>query len=124
MAKEKYISLKEAAAMSGYTADYVGQLIRRGKLPGKQVFSNVAWMTTEEAIQEYMELNNKSSAQAAPLGLKDKIAEAIDLETIYKVILGATIGLVAAFMLFLGYILSVSIEKHIDKTYEQKLESL
>ena len=110
--------------MSGYTADYVGQLIRRGKLPGKQVFSNVAWMTTEEAIQEYMELNNKSSAQAAPLGLKDKIAEAVDLETIYKVILGATIGLVAAFMLFLGYILSVSIEKHIDKTYEQKLESL
>ena len=63
MAKEKYISLKEAAAMSGYSSDYVGQLIRGGKLPGKQVFSNVAWMTTEEAIYEYLENNKKSSTK-------------------------------------------------------------
>ena len=59
MAKEKYISLKEAASLSGYTPDYVGQLIRRGKLPGKQVFSHVAWMTTEEALHAYIEKNKK-----------------------------------------------------------------
>ena len=51
---KKYISLKEAGKISGYSADYVGQLIRSGKLEGKQVFSNVAWMTTEEALQKYL----------------------------------------------------------------------
>ena len=53
MAKEKtFISLKEAAKMSGYSPDYVGQLIRGGKITGKQIFSNVAWVTTEDAILE------------------------------------------------------------------------
>ena len=55
MAKEKkYISLKDAARISGYSSDYIGQLIRNGKLEGRQVFSNVAWMTTEEAIHTYL----------------------------------------------------------------------
>lgn len=53
----KYISLKEAAELSGYTPDYLGQLIRKGKLPGKQVYLNVAWMTTEEALKDYLDLN-------------------------------------------------------------------
>jgi hypothetical protein len=42
----KYITLKEAAKISGYASDYIGQLIRRGKLPGKQIYCTVAWMTT------------------------------------------------------------------------------
>jgi hypothetical protein len=47
------INLKEAAAISGYSADYVGQLIRQGKIPGKQVACNVQWMTTKEAVLGY-----------------------------------------------------------------------
>lgn len=47
------ISLKEAAKISGYSADYIGQLIRSGKIPGKQVYVNVAWMTTAEAVLAY-----------------------------------------------------------------------
>lgn len=53
-----YITLKEAAKMSGYSPDYLGQLIRKGKLAGKQVYLNVAWVTTEQALKEYLE-NNK-----------------------------------------------------------------
>ena len=60
MSNEKnYISLKEAAKISGYSPDYVGQLIRAGKLSGKQIFSNVSWVTTEEAITEYLQKEKK-----------------------------------------------------------------
>ncbi len=122
MAKEKYISLKEAAAQSGYTADYVGQLIRRGKLPGKQVFSHVAWMTTEEALQEYIKKNKKDVAQPNPVSWKEKLIDSFDFSLISKVILGATIAFVAIFILFLIYIFSVSIDRNINNTYQQKLE--
>ncbi len=53
MAKEKLITLKEAAKISGYSPDYIGQLIRSGKIPGKQVYFNIAWMTTAEAVLAY-----------------------------------------------------------------------
>ncbi len=54
--EEKLISLKEAAAISGYSSDYIGQLIRGGKIFGKQVYYNVAWMTTKEAVMSYKSL--------------------------------------------------------------------
>jgi len=47
------ISLKDAAKISGYSPDYIGQLIRAGKISGKQVYCNVQWMTTAEAVMEY-----------------------------------------------------------------------
>jgi hypothetical protein len=54
MEEEKgLITLKEAASISGYSADYIGQLIRNGKITGKQVYTNITWMTTAEAVLEY-----------------------------------------------------------------------
>jgi len=53
MDENKLISLKEAAKISGYSSDYIGQLIRSGKIPGKQVYTNISWMTTAHAIIEY-----------------------------------------------------------------------
>jgi hypothetical protein len=50
---KKLINLKEAAKISGYSADYIGQLIRAGKISGKQVYCNIAWMTTAEAVLNY-----------------------------------------------------------------------
>ena len=65
-----YITLKEAASLAGYTPDYIGQLIRAGKIKGQQVYSGVAWMTTEEEIQAYKTAQQKgvpaSSRQAVP----------------------------------------------------------
>lgn len=65
--QEKYITLKEASKLSGYSPDYLGQLIRKGKLSGKQVYLNVAWMTTEEAVTEYLG-KNKPGVGKAGLG--------------------------------------------------------
>lgn len=50
----EYITLKEAGEISGYSPDYIGQLIRRGKLEGKQVYANVAWVTTKNALEGYL----------------------------------------------------------------------
>ena len=55
--KKGFITLREAADFAGYTPDYVGQLIRAGKIKGEQVYSGTAWMTTKEEIQYY--LSNK-----------------------------------------------------------------
>lgn len=69
--KENYITLKEASKLSGYAPDYIGQLIRMGKLPGKQIYFNVAWMTTERALRQYMEKNKNGNGN---LSLKEKIS--------------------------------------------------
>lgn len=63
MKEKKYISLKEAAKISGYAPDYVGQLIRNGKIPGKQVYCNIAWVTTEEAVHAYKKEGKKEGKQ-------------------------------------------------------------
>ena len=52
---KEHITLKEAAVLSGYSSDYLGQLIRKGKLAGEQVYSNVAWVTTEKDVMSYLQ---------------------------------------------------------------------
>lgn len=60
--------------MSGYTPDYLGQLIRKGKLPGKQIYLNVAWVTTEEALSEYLEKNKTGGTKGAGIsGVRHKV---------------------------------------------------
>ncbi|GIV28741.1 MAG: hypothetical protein KatS3mg027_2555 [Bacteroidia bacterium] len=56
---KNYITLKQAAEISGYSPDYIGQLIRQGKIAGKQVYCNIAWVTTEEEIKKYLETKAK-----------------------------------------------------------------
>jgi hypothetical protein len=55
-----YITLKEASQISGYSADYIGQLIRKGKIKGKQVYTNIAWVTTEDELRAYMDGTSES----------------------------------------------------------------
>jgi hypothetical protein len=64
----KFITLKEASKISGYSPDYLGQLIRKGKLSGKQVYLNVAWMTTEGALREYLDNNKTLPGKATVIG--------------------------------------------------------
>lgn len=68
-ADKNLISLKEAAKLSGYSSDYIGQLIRSGKIPGKQVYCNLAWMTTAEAVLEY----KKNGKQKDKSGVKETL---------------------------------------------------
>ena len=66
---EGYITLKEASELFGYSPDYIGQLIRKGKIEGKQVYANVAWMTTKNSLDEYLarERSTTTSTEKLPL---------------------------------------------------------
>lgn len=77
-AKQKgFLTLKEAAVVAGYSPDYIGQLIRAGKIRGEQVYCGVAWMTTKEEVLSYLENKGTPSTSKSPrrysldeLGLK------------------------------------------------------
>ncbi len=66
--EKNLISLKEAAALTGYSADYIGQMIRSGKIPGKQVFTGLQWMTSAQDIKDY----RQASKTKKPDTLGDK----------------------------------------------------
>jgi len=51
--QKKYLSLKEAAQILGYTPDYIGYLIRKGRISGNKVYSGPVWLTTEETLNKY-----------------------------------------------------------------------
>ena len=57
--KKKLLSLKEAAKISGYTPDYIGYLVRKSKIKGKETFTGVSWLTTEKDIKKYQKLITK-----------------------------------------------------------------
>lgn len=111
-----YISLKEAAALSGYSPDYVGQLIRQGKLAGKQIFSNVAWVTTEEALHEYMERKEKMSAnQAGGKRLRERFASPDALTRLVRPFLWVSIAGAGVLVLFLAFLVAVSIDQRLEE---------
>ncbi len=127
--KEKYITLKEAAKITGYAPDYVGQLIRKGKLPGKQVYCTVAWMTTEEAIRNYM---GKDKNVEYVLDRKERMLvqarefwSRIMLEVKFARLLTTALYIVILFSIgfsfVLFYIFSVSVDKKIEEKAHQKL---
>src|SRR3989344_9222661 len=51
MFDEKYISSKQAAKITGYSSDYVGQLCRLGKVRSKRIGRD--WMISESSILNY-----------------------------------------------------------------------
>lgn len=119
----KYISLKEAARLSGYSADYVGQLIRSGKLEGKQVFSNVAWMTTEEAIAKYIQRHNTGAVSKSALqGLLDKMRSSISITGAYAAVNWIAVVLLGLFIVFLISVIAISIDHKVERGYEQRLQ--
>jgi hypothetical protein len=50
--QEEFISLAEAAAISGFTIKHLGLLARRGSLRAKKIGRN--WVTTRRAVEEYV----------------------------------------------------------------------
>ena len=131
--KKKYITLKEAAKISGYSADYVGQLIRKGKLPGKQVYYNIAWLTTEKAVKEYMlkahntsRGNKKLNGKISEMLYQFKRKFFLDVESgrMLKRFLLILIVLFVIFFLFLFYIFSVNLDNKLNKkAVDRKIET-
>ena len=120
--KGEFISLREAAAMSGYTPDYVGQLIRNGKLPGKQVFANVAWMTTEEAVRTYMRERGKSPSRENGGGMFSAIQREIESPRLVKRLSIALIVISVAFLLLLFYVFSTALDQQLSQRAIERLE--
>lgn len=111
---KKYISLKEAAELSGYTPDYVGQLIRKGKLPGKKVYANVAWMTTAEDLEAYMEAVKNGYA----VGNGEKTKRTLQSQEgggWTKPALYFVAGFLGAAVFALFYILAVNVDSRLEE---------
>ena len=116
--EESYISLKEAAELSGYSPDYIGQLIRAGKLSGKQIYSNVQWVTTEKEVKSYLDNKSGSNAkkdQRFDIGfLQNRALDDRSLLSAYRLFLYGLIGIGVMFLLFLFYVLAVNIDRKIQ----------
>lgn len=101
----KYITLKEAAKLSGYAPDYLGQLIRKGKLRGKRIFLNEAWVTTEEDVKTYLASEGKGKRYSTGDPLESpKVRVAI------KVLLYICLGVCVCLALFAFYAFSSIID--------------
>lgn len=112
-AQEKgYITLKEAAQISNYAPDYIGQLIRAGKIEGEQVYSNVAWVTTEDSIRSYMDAKNKSAHSADSDTNIGEVAANFGVYISYIVLFTTSV-----IVLCVLYIFSVSL----DQFFEQRV---
>lgn len=121
--KEGYITLKEAASISGYSPDYVGQLIRKGRIEGKQVYANVAWMTTRGALEEYLasERARGKSASADPLPIYERalaLCARDEGSRAVRFILTAIASAAVLALLVEFYILSVSIDRRLSARAE------
>jgi len=125
---KKYISLKEASKLSGYSSDYIGQLIRGGKLGGKKVYSSVAWVTTEDAVKKYLE---KAKAEnGSGNGKKDKKVviqlenKEIDVNKFSKYLMYLILIFVSIFMVIVLFVLSLSLEKNLQKKADEKAKNI
>src|SRR3989344_690811 len=54
---KKYISSKQASVLTGYSKDYIGQLIRSNKLRSKRI--GPVWYVSEESVLNYKNFANK-----------------------------------------------------------------
>lgn len=126
---EGHITLKEAARLSGYAPDYVGQLIRKGKLYGKQVYYNVAWVTTEATLKEYIAAEKKGSEEA-PVGtawqrLVNTLLSEARVTGFITAALYAALAVSLLLSLLLFYVLSVNLDRSLERrAFERELERI
>lgn len=62
MQTKKLLTLKEASRISGYSSDYLGQLIRSGKIRGEKVFCQVTWKIDLNDLENYKNSNSGNNA--------------------------------------------------------------
>ena len=105
-----YITLKEAAELADYTPDYVGQLIRAGKIKGEQVYCSVAWVTTKEEVEAY--LQNKARV------VDNSVTLSANQNRPY--FMYGLVAAIAVVVLLFQYILYVSLETTFEKAYARE----
>ena len=121
---KNYINLKEASHISGYSADYIGQLIRGGKIPGKQVYSNVSWMVSKEDLEEY--LRKKNTGKGSKDNIRTFFLKNISgnkLSSVYNGFFYAVIFILSLFIVFLFYVFAVNLDNRIEMEGAGAIES-
>ena len=103
------ISLKEAADISGYSSDYIGQLIRGGKIFGEQVYSNVTWMTSEEDILAYKNKSRRVEKEQSTFFLSKKRQIAIQFKILKIVFDNSKSAILLLAFLFFIFLLFVTL---------------
>lgn len=131
-----YITLKEASERFGYAPDYIGQLIRKGKIEGKQVYANVAWVTTEEAMEAYKaEASERRAAKAEPHPSRTFDTSLADLVLALSVklfsprmthVIAILLRLITALLVLIlvvaFYLLSVAFDRALSERAEERLK--
>jgi hypothetical protein len=125
-----YISLKEASEISGYSPDYVGQLIRAGKLQGKQVFQQVVWVTTEKDLRAYMDTKRSAVSRSEKQSLLEWLKRIfskrhgpVEVPHLANRILSVAVGVTIALFLLLFYIFSSSLEQRLNQNALHTIET-
>ena len=130
--EKKYITLKEAASLSGYSPDYVGQLIRSGKISGKRIYANPVWMTTEEDLLNYLETGHSNFVSKDVSGgvffnlfrsWRTKIRSELEIVKLYKGVLYFTIMISLTFSLFVFYVFSVNFDAWLSQRSTQEFKA-
>lgn len=107
-----YVTLKEAASLTDYTPDYIGQLVRAGKIEGRQVYSNVAWVASEESLQKYLAAKGKDAPELAH-------AHEFDLPDFARPLLYLVILCSAMLLIILIHVFSVTIDRAISSSFDE-----
>lgn len=91
---KKYLSSRRAAKENRYHTDYIGQLIRAGKIAGKKV--GRAWYVEEGSLNSYLRAESGKepepqvavapAPQPAESQAPDKIVEEEKIETVSKIV--------------------------------------
>lgn len=135
-AQAGYITLKEASERFGYAPDYIGQLIRKGKIEGKQVYANVAWVTTEEAMEAYKAVAGEKRAAKAEAqssrSFSAMFAEYISgfavrlfsprMTRVIALLLRSVLVLLVLVLVVAFYLLSVAFDRAMAERAEERLE--
>jgi len=107
-----YLTLKEAADKTEYTPDYIGQLIRAGKIEGKQIYSSVAWVANENSLKQYLAARGKDTSFDGDATTFEQLPEYLR-PLLYLVIFFSIV-----FIVILLHVLSVAIDKALSRSYE------
>jgi hypothetical protein len=108
-----FLTLKEAADKTDYTPDYIGQLIRAGKIEGKQIYSSVAWVANEHSLKQYLEARGKDMSFDTDISAFEQLPEYMR-PLLYLVIAASVV-----FIVILLHVLSVAVDHALSRSYEE-----
>lgn len=107
-----YLTLKEASERTEYTPDYIGQLIRSGKIEGRQVYSNVLWVANESSLRSYLDSKGKEAH------FKSEFTALPKLPDFLRPLLYIVIGCAVIFLIILIHVLSVTLDRVMTSSLE------